>query len=45
MGITEDRGRFYFVMRVPKRYQNVDTRSQVRQAWTCRALVPLHELI
>ena len=32
MGITEDRGRFYFVMRVPKRYQNVDTRSQVRQA-------------
>jgi hypothetical protein len=32
MGITQDRGRFYFVMRVPKRYRNVDTRSQVRQA-------------
>ena len=32
MGITEDRGRFYFVMRVPKRYHNIDKRSQVRQA-------------
>ena len=32
MGVTEDRGRFYFVMRVPKRYLKVDSRSQVRQA-------------
>ena len=32
MGITEDGGRFYFVMRVPKRYRKVDGRSQVRQA-------------
>ena len=35
MGITEDRGRWYFVKRVPKRYRDLDPRDQVRVAlWT-----------
>ncbi|MFV0302345.1 MAG: DUF6538 domain-containing protein [Paracoccus sp. (in: a-proteobacteria)] len=32
MGITRDRGYYYFVMRVPKRYKHIDKRSQVRRA-------------
>jgi integrase len=32
MGITNDRGRFYFVKRVPRRFQHIDPRSQVRVA-------------
>lgn len=32
MGITKDRGYYYFVMRVPTRFAHVDARSQVRRA-------------
>lgn len=32
MGITKDRGYFYVVKRVPKRFAHVDPRSQVRRA-------------
>lgn len=35
MGITKDRGYWYFVKRVPKRFSHVDKRIQVRRAlWT-----------